>query len=315
MIDINLFKNYKLSLADVHRAYIEEHKVLVKEVKVYTNQNSLFKKFVLTFLTATVLFGLIAAAVIIIFNPFSKPPPPLAPRPETPIEEVVEVEPESEYVMIQIIEFADTVIASPSGISQPTRNLTPDIEVLPKLTQETVAKPETNMPIPQNQPSRQETVAVTTPPPARTDRKPAVTTPSPPVTQPAFSATPLYSLRLDNATPAEYEILNNLTAGYDKVTVQTESRYRFTPVWRVYLPKSGSGIFIRGTEVAYESSFPTQAEAVLFAQKYNDTVIINMENENDISYMVKVCCMSSEDAKVYAQKSGITDKIFLLKKE
>ncbi len=308
MIELNLFKNYKLSLAEAHKAYVADTEVFVTDYKPIAAKSSWTKKFLLTFLTATFVFALIATIVIIVINPFSKPPVvtqpvedalPQAPPPAG--------DPKSDYVRIQIIEFTDTT--APEAPSTARRNTTPDIEVLPSLAPAPVKQPTS---APQAATPKTETVPAS--PPAKKETKPAP--PAPAAAQAIVPAVSLYSLQLDDATPAEYELLKNLAAEYNTKVTLTGSNYRSTPVWTVYIPKNGSGIFIENIEVAPEAAFSARSEAVRFAQKYGyGTVIIKMEENTELCHNVEVCCMPMEEAKTYAQKSGITDKIFKLKKK
>jgi len=306
MIEINLYKNYKLSLADIYKSHIADSEILVTDYQPTPVKSGGTKKFLLTFLTATFIFALIATAVIIVINPFNKPLSPTMPFIEIPTAVPVTEDPDSNYVRIQIIEFADTS----SGISAAARNTTPVIEVLPSRSP---VQGTTNQKTNSIAPATQKPKITTFTPPST---KPEIKTPPPSttvLTAPLFS---LYSLQLDNATPLEYELFKNLTDTDAAITIQAESNYSSAIVWTVYLPKNGSGIFIEGVEVAPESSFTARTEAVNFAQKYESgTVIIKMENKSYLNYNIKVCCMSLEDAKIYAQNSGVTDKIFKLKKE
>ena len=313
MIDINLYKNYRLTLADVHKAYVAESEVFVTAYQAPSAQSSWIKKFLLTFLTATLVFALAAVAVIVILKPFSKPVMPVFIS-DTPFT-LPEEEPKPEYIVVQAIEFADDAVSS--VVSGTKRDVTPNIEVLPAIApiQEIPIPPKVNT-VP---PEKQLKAEVPKAPPAKTGGKSTVAATPIPTAEATISPVTvraLFSLQLDNATQTEYELLKKMTSEYDTVTVYAESKSRLIPIWRVYLPKRGSGIFIEGAEVAPESSFATQAEAVVFAQEYGSgTVIIRMENDSYLSYNVRVCCMSNEEAKIYAQNSGITDKVFVLRKE
>lgn len=310
MLEINLYKNYKLTLADAHKEYFVGSEVVVAEkvstVKIKSGSSGL-KKVFMTFFTATFGFAIIAVLVLFVINLFKKPVATVDWIPEEiPVPVEIEYDPDAKYIRIQVIEFADTAPTSASPAA--ARNTTPDIEVLPPLTEK--KNSETDVVAPPVQQVKTETVR---PPPPQKNRENTAaihTEPSAP------SLISLYSLLLDNATLSEYELLRNLAVTDGAVKVSADNRYTEIPVWTVYLPKNGSGVFIEGVEVAPDSSFADRAEAVSFAQKFeSDTVIIKMDNKNYLSYNVKVCCVSLDDAKVFAQKSGITDKIFKLKKE
>ncbi|MDR2869293.1 MAG: hypothetical protein LBV04_02475 [Deferribacteraceae bacterium] len=289
-MDINLLKTYNMSLTDIYKQMIDAD--AYDSQYVPSKGLTLPKKIFFTILTVLVSFGLIGALLVLAFDPFNKPPTPIV-QLEVPVDVPPIVPAPANYVQIQVLDFGDLEIAQQ-----------PEVETLP-------AQPAS------------ETPANTRPTP------PARPRPTPPA-QPRGTS-PYYAVTLSGATAGDYDIITSLaqasSAQAEVVDVRTTMEMR----WIVYTPQAGTGLAIANLwtngldtlpaglradmEVAPIRNFASREEAVAYANNYGAVTIIFAETVEHPFYELRVCCMELEAAKLFAQRTGITDKVFQLRRE
>jgi hypothetical protein len=287
MLEVNLYQNHNLTLADIYR-YQESLEVEYDITPLASEKPLSFaKKFLLIFVAALLSFALIATVFIIVYDPFYKPPvyvdevtAPVVTPPADPLEG---------YVKVQVIEFTP----SNDNTTAPVRDTTPDMEVLPSLAPADKAKP---APKPAAEPAKPTSTA--------TPAKPAPIKPAP---APVVTT---YSLQVSGVSPAEYDILRNIAATHGVRASITHDLSSIRTVWSVYTPSADTGVFIEDVEVAKLSEFDTRELAIKYAETRGVSIIIRAESKSVALYDVELCCMSSNEAKISAQQSGITDKVF-----
>jgi hypothetical protein len=308
-MDINLLRNYNVSLTDVYKN--------LSEIEAFTPQYapsqaaSTLKKVFLTLITIGVSFGLIGAILILLFDPFRPTMRYVQLDPEPVVVPDI-VPPPPGYVQIQVLDF---------GFDMPMEGLGDDasqaaVESLPPIADNETAQVASAQ------------VAQARPTPNRANNRPANRRPTqdapaavPPEVAPE---NPTYAVVLASATPAEYDILSSLasTSGLT-VEIASSNNTRETR-WMVYVPEAGTGITINvpntlgimeTLEVTPLRGFASRAEALAYAQSHGGKTVIKAEEAVHPVYELRVCCMLIDDAKLFAQRTGITDKLFQLRRE
>jgi hypothetical protein len=279
-----------MTLADIYR-YQESLEVEYDITPLIKKDESLSfaKKFALIFVAAVLFFGLVATVVIVVYDPFYKPPvyidevePPVITPPKDPMDG---------YVQVQVIEF----VPSKTDNSTPIRNTTPDLEVLPSLAPKEDVKP---TPLPAKPaPIKEEKPKAPPPPPAKPAAKPT-------------PAVKTYSLQISGINAIEYDTLQSIAASHGVKAAITQDLSTNQTVWSVYAPSAGTGLFIEDTEVVKLSEFNLRDEAIAYAEGQGQAIIIRAENKTVANYNVELCCMNTDEAKICAQESGITNKVF-----
>jgi hypothetical protein len=286
MISTNVYKNYTATLTDLYRRELSAA-ADIGEITLSTSQKD-ETSFVKTFLTAAFCFAVIAGLTLYIVNPFKKDTafPEYKPEVPKPI-----VSPNTQYVQIQVIEFED----APE-----------DLEILPSLYN----KPEeTAVPRAANN-------ASVPPKPAVTASKPTAKPVSKPVVQAKPSVPPpvLYSVRIDGVASSDYTRIKELS-GSANITADRLTEY--ASMWALYVPASGTGMFIEGSEVLPLTYYPTKEEAIAAAERKaeaGEVSILKQETVQNDLYNVTLCCLELDSARLLAQQTGITDKIFQLRR-
>ncbi|GAB7140526.1 hypothetical protein RsTz2092_04750 [Deferribacterales bacterium RsTz2092] len=296
MIKMNLLKNYNLSLSEIY-----QRKDIPDDDEEELSASSLalewVSAFIKTFVMATIMFSIIAVAIILILDPFYRSPirairasirqdEPLQPAltPNAP-----------RYVQIQVINFA----RSGTNVDEE-----PDIEKLSVIA---------SIPIVSNSSS------VPPPPPqvAPLPNKPLKRIPPPPPPPkkviPPYSGPYTYSVSLANATTDEYELMREL-ANYNNVNIEAmETWVGSVPYWTLYTPDENSAIVVDSKRVKLLGKFRKQEQASLFATRYGTaTPIIVQEDRNMRLVSTRVCCMPIDKAKEFARMTGIDDKLFTI---
>jgi hypothetical protein len=283
MISTNVYKNYTATLTDLYRRELSAA-ADIGEITLSTSQKE-EASFLKTFLTAAFCFAVIAGLTLYIVNPFKKETvfPEYKPEVPKPI-----VSPNTQYVQIQVIEFED----APE-----------DLEILPSLYN----KPDETAPRAAND---------VPPKPAVTASKPVTATPQPKPVQskPALPPSVLYSVRIDGVSPEEYTRIKGLS-GSANITADKLTEY--ANMWALYVPASGTGMFIEGSEVLPLTYYSTKETAIAAAEKKaeaGEVSILKQETVQNDLYNVTLCCLELDSARLLAQQTGITDKIFQLRR-
>jgi hypothetical protein len=282
MISTNVYKNYTATLTDLYRRELSAA-ADIGEITLSTSQKD-ETSFVKTFLTAMFCFAIIAGLTLYIVNPFKKETefPEYKPEVQRPI-----VSPNTQYVQIQVIEFED----APE-----------DLEILPSLYN----KPEeTAVPRASNSASAPPKPAVVSKPAAA---KPAVQS------KPSVPPPVLYSVRIDGVSSSDYTRIKELS-GSANITADRLTEY--TNMWALYVPASGTGMFIEGSEVFPLTYHLTKEAAIAAAERKaeaGEVSILKLETVQNDLYNVTLCCLELDSARLLAQQTGITDKVFQLRR-
>ncbi|MDR2104971.1 MAG: hypothetical protein LBP51_04360 [Deferribacteraceae bacterium] len=306
MIATNIYKNYTATLSELYRQEVNVVSPDLGEITLSTSQKE-EASFLKTFLVALVGFAAAAAVTILIVNPFKAGSDFPEYTPDTLSKPIIA--PNTQYVQIQLIEFED----SPA-----------DLEILPSLyskDESAEIQPEQTMLTPTSPPDSLITNKTVEPDKASPPIKsaaPKQTSPPPPVQRanPVKPPKPLlYSLKVDGISLSDYNRLKEVVGG--KVNITADRSAEHINMWALYIPASGTGMFIEGSEVLPHSYYSSKEDAVKAAEEKADkgqASIIKMESVQNDLYNVALCCLELETAKEAAQKSGITDRVFQLRR-
>lgn len=296
MDEINLLKNYNLTLAEAHR---REHPVVsaVDEESLLQTTNA--KKNNIK-LTAYIAIGAISLFLILVlvFEPFSAmQKEQIVSIEKRPIEIETVAEPTPEYIQIEVLQFGEELVSVAPDVTQ-TKNV--DIN-----SQSTPTPKEVPTGTPAVKPAEANTTkaAAQSSTPAKADSK--------------NISTPIYSLQVSGLNEAEYKIFkdaaktNSLKMEY-KILNSSDNI-----VWSVYAVQEGTGVYIENSEVKFLSSFNNKDEAIAYATNNinGSKALIKQERQNQSSYSVNLCCTNLENAKKIAQKSGIGNKLINIVRE
>lgn len=278
MSDINLLKDFGLSLADIHK---REQPVPEESVEVRAEspaEKASPKSFVLALFGALAGLGVAAVAVFVFFK-VSLVPPTVPPRVATPVDQAAG-ENIGGYERVQFIEFTGESL----GEGEPTSD---GVELLTRNTP----------------PAMDEQAPAVTPPADKpVERTPAVIAPvekviaPPPVT--------LYALEAADLSEANYQRLRNIA---EDMSVKLAASSKSPELWAVYVPAEGSDKVLQGVPVAQSDIFDSRDKAVAFAETLAgiETVFVIKTEGEDKRYSVSACCLGYEDAGLLAEKSGM----------
>jgi hypothetical protein len=301
MTGTNVYKNYTATLAELYRREISAA-TDIGEITLGVSRKD-EASFLKTFSVALVGFAAVAGLALLIINPFKSGSdfpeyvPETAPKPI--------VTPNTQYVQIQLIEFEDApenLEILPSLYNGGDKAEESAAAVSPEITPAPV-KPETAVP----------PKAAAPKPVAATPAKPAAPKPAPKAA-PAAAKPALYSIKVDGITPSEYARIKELS-GMINITADRLTEHR--NMWALYIPSSGTGMFIEGEEVLPLSYYASKEDALKAAEEKaerGELSILKQESVRSDLFNVSLCCMELDNAKQLAQKSGITDKIFQLRR-
>jgi hypothetical protein len=300
MTGTNIYKNYTATLSDLYRQEVNIVSADLGEITLSTSQKD-EASFLKIFLVALTGFAAAAGLILLMVNPFKKEPDFPEYAPETAVKPIIT--PNTQYVQIQLIEFED----SPENL-----------EILPSLyNRDDTAAPQVDAKPPDNTAPDKTASPVKTAEPAKIAPKqtaPVVqklnTSANKGVPKPA-----LYSIKVDGISLFDYNRLKEIAGG--KVNITADRTVEHINMWALYVPAAGTGMFIEGSEVLPISYYDSKENAVRAAEEKADRgepSIIKMESVQNDLYNVVLCCLELEIAKEAAQKSGITDKVFQLRR-
>jgi hypothetical protein len=290
MLEIDLYKNYNLTVAEIFKereAAEKEYEYVPREAP---KKMPIWKKLFIAFAIFIPLSGIISTAIIYVFDPFYVPPVYAPDTVELAIPK--QVDPLENFVKIQIIEF------------EPEEKVVEETENLP-----VVARPVEPKPAPAPTPS----VGATSGRPSAQGGQTPPLQPSPAPTPPPPPAPVItqYVLEISGINRAEFDILSGIAVSRGaKVSITRDLSVRQL-VWTIYAPASGTGLFVENMEVTRLAQFSDRGEAIAYAEaQTGNNIIIRAESETEVWYAVEICCMNIDDARLSAQESGITDKVF-----
>lgn len=311
MAEINLYKNFNLSLADIYNADVNSLDI-VEQNKAIPAKTGSIKRFIITFFIAILIFAVVTAGVLFYLKTFSGVTWHKGSTVDSTTQETNPDPATTGYVQIQVIEFAGDSNTPDTGTQAS------HLEPMPVIVRPVE---------PQEPPSSTSSATLTerpvpVEPSAKPNEIPAVKTQPQAAKQPAIPAkppvtVPMYAIDVTGLTDSDYKVLKSL-ADSKQLKLTGSKETVAGKIWVVYKAQRGTGLFIEGVEVYPSNSFTSRAEALSYAEnstKSGETVLIKPQDSILESYSAKICCTDIDKAKLLAQESGITDKIFKIRKQ
>lgn len=293
MHNLNLYKYYDKSLAEVNKEYL----YALKNKPVHKTQKSSKRIYAL-------VASIVLAAGLIVINytgifeekqveTVSAPPPP----------DLRTEEEKQGYVQIQIFEFADTPVETITEEAAKDDSLENEKTV----TAENKDKKETALSEVKNTKETAKKEA------AKPSAANTVKTAEAGKNTVKKSAAPLinkqYTILFENIDERQQNRIKDLSEKYG-IKLKIVDAYSSTySVWKVYERNSNGNTIIAGEKVTHVEDFLTREDATEFAAKRNLNAIVQQVGVTEKTYNTELCCTDLETAKNIAKNSRILDRI------
>lgn len=293
MHNLNLYKYYDKSLAEVNKEYL----YALKNKPVHKTQKSNNRIYALA---ASIL---LAAGLIIVnyTGVFEEKPVEVVTAPPPP--DLRTEEEKQGYVQIQIFEFADTPVET---ITEEAAKDDESLEKEKTVTADNKDKKETAS----NEVKRTETKTAVKKDVAKAGST-VKTAESRKVSRKA--AAPLvhkqYTILFENIDERQQNRIKELSDKYN-VKLKIIDAYSNTySVWKVYERTKDGNAVVAGERVTHVEDFLTREDATEYAAKRNLNAIVQQVGVTEKTYNTELCCTDLEMAKEIAKNSRILDRI------
>ncbi|MBZ4671954.1 hypothetical protein LF845_04270 [Deferribacterales bacterium Es71-Z0220] len=125
---------------------------------------------------------------------------------------------------------------------------------------------------------------------------------------------PFYTISIENI---DYKTYNLLLKNIKGKTIKITKRWTInTKTWDVYVQENGTKEYIGGHEVKKIKTFKSKDEAIIFAKKLSQKVIIKSKDAKINYFNIEISNFNSVDeAKIYARNINISGKVLKILKK
>lgn len=294
MHNLNLYKYYDKSLAEVNKEYL----YALKNKPVHKTQNK--SKRIYALVASIVLAsGLILVNYLGVFD--EKPVEVVSTTPPPP--DLRTEEEKQGYVQIQIFEFADTPVETITEEAIKDDSL----ENEKTITAENKDKKETasnEVKTKDTKSVKQETAKAAGTATSKTAEARKTTKKS---TAPLINKQ--YTILFENIDEKQQNRIKALSEKYG-VKLKIVDAYSSTySVWKVYEKNNNGNTIIAGEKVSHVEDFLTREDATEYAAKRNLNAIVQQVGVTEKTYNTELCCTDIDTAKEIAKNSRILDRI------